>query len=491
MTPAFVSTRVGWIALAVALIAVLAMQVWAGLALRGLYADGAYYAQQLLFRDAFVVIEPSRLISQVLMQAPVVLAMRLGLNSPGAVALAFSLATNLMPLLLTLASIAVLPPGKRAYGLFPVFVFLAASMGAAVASVADGSAAAAYAWLLFLQVLFGRLTRLRLTGMLLLAAGTLRLHEAMAFLGPILAFACLWRCNSAETRTARAVLLLAALLITLGCAISIHDVLHPRLMANRSSFINDVVSARWLLPGGDQISLMALPGLIAVLALPAALLRPRLMTAAMVGIALIFLLLTILALTEPACPSATFAARNNACLLTAPAMVLLMIMRPRHAPSPAVAVLTAMLGLAITAADATATLGWLGYEGAMRAALASSHGVVAWPDALARLSAPQAEALQRFAWPWTTPLMSLWLSPGPALDAIIANPRSVAWQPFDPYAMQSILASGDAAATRPGFMALLKRDAFARAHACRFRSLSDRAIQTCGDSTFGHRVLSR
>jgi hypothetical protein len=181
------------------------------------------------------------------------------------------------------------------------------------------------------------------------------------------------------------------------------------------------------------------------------------MAPAMIGIAMIFLLLTSLALAEPVCPSAAFAARNNACLLTAPAMGVLLLARYRRPPSQAAALLTAMLGVAIAGADAAATLGWLGYEGAMRSALASSHGVVAWPDALARLPAPQALALQRFAWPWTTPLMSLWLSPGPAVDAIIANPRSVAWQPFDPYAMRSSLAARAVARTRPGFMALSSR----------------------------------
>jgi hypothetical protein len=177
----------------------------------------------------------------------------------------------------------------------------------------------------------------------------------------------------------------------------------------------------------------------------------------MIGIAMIFLLLTILALTEPVCPSAAFAARNNACLLTAPAMVALLLARHRRPPSSAAALVTAMLGLAVAGADAAATLGWLDYEGAMRSALASSHGVVAWPDALAHLPAPQAEALQRFGWPWTTPLMSLWLSPGPVVDTIIANPPGVAWQPFDPYMMRSTLRAGAVAKTRPGFMALLSR----------------------------------
>jgi hypothetical protein len=67
-----------------------------------------------------------------------------------------------------------------------------------------------------------------------------------------------------------------------------------------------------------------------------------------------------------------------------------------------------------------------------------------WQDALARLPLAQAEALQRFSWPWTAPLMSLWLAPGPQVEAIIANPGPAAWQPFDPSVMMRALRAADA-----------------------------------------------
>ena len=458
MASLFSSPRLGWLALALALSIILSVQIWAGVSLRGLYADGAFYAEELLLRHAFTIIEPSRWTSQVLMQAPVILAIWLGHGSPHAVALAFSLSTNLMPLALTLACLAVVPAADRAYALFPVLIFLAASMSAAVASVADGPTAAAYSWLLLLLILFGRLTRWRLGGILVLAAGAVRLHEAMAFLGPILSLACLLRCLSVNGRSARAMLWVAAALIMLGCAVAIHNVLHPQLAAHRTDFLQDLVSLRWLLPGGGRINVMALAGLVAILTLPLVMLGPALRTVAMRAMLIVFVALSMLALTVPPCPPAAFAARDNACLLTAPAMVLLLILRGEDWRLPVASMaFTAMLGLVIATADGAATEGWQSYVKAIRIALTTSHGVVPWDDALAKLPPPQAEAMLRYTWPWTTPLMSFWLAPGPMVTTLIANPSGVTWQPFDPEVMRGALEADGPALTRSGFVALLEQ----------------------------------
>ena len=311
-----------------------------------------------------------------------------------------------------------------------------------------------------LLIRFGPLKAWRLAAILLLAAGAVRLHEAMAFLGPIMAFACLQRCRAAQGRAARMILCLAAVLIAAGCAVGIHDVLHPRIAANRASFVQDLVSLRWLLIGDGQINMMAATGLLAVFMLPIAALPARARGPAMGAAAFLFMVLAILALVVPPCPPAAFAARNNACLMTAPAMLLLLVLRQRTRILPAGAVLTAtaltaMLGFAIAAGDGAATAGWLGYTQAMRTALASGRGVLPWRTALADLPPREAHAMSRYAWPWTTPLMSLWLAPGSRVATVIANPPGVAWQPFAPEAMQPALATAETPATRSGFIALL------------------------------------
>ena len=448
--------RFGWVALAAALAAILLAQIWAGIALRGLYADGAYYVEQILLRHSFAVVEHSRSTSEILTQMPAVLTMWLGQGRIHAVAVAFSLATNLMPVALTLACLAVLPSGDRAFGLFPVLIFLAASMSAAFASVADGPTAAAYCWLLLLLILFGRLTRWRLFGILLLATGALRLHESMSFLGPILGVACLWRYRSTTNRAARIVLLLATALIAGGCMIAIHDVLHPRIAENRTALVQDLVSLRWLLTGDGQINVMALAGLVGLLMSPVVVLRPYPRAIALTGSLLVFMALAIVAVAEPPYPAAAFAARDNACLLTAPAMVVLLLMRGRGWRLPATTPLfLAILGLTIAAADGTATAGWVGYTSAMRMALSTGRGIVPWRDAVAKLPVRQASALGRYAWPWSTPLMSVWLAPGPAITTIIANPPGVTWQPFNPEALRQTLARNDTPPTRRGVVALL------------------------------------
>ncbi|MCB8880333.1 hypothetical protein ACELLULO517_08820 [Acidisoma cellulosilytica] len=175
------------------LIAALALlfltQIWAGLALRGLFADGAFYAAHLWLARGFVIIEPSRLTAQILVQAPVVLGMRLGATRPQAVALLFSLSSTLMPLLLTGSAVLILPRSQRHLALIPLFVFLAGSMSSAFASVADGPFAAAYCCLLLLMVAVAPLSPARLGLILLLSIGCLRLYESTAFLGPLLACA--------------------------------------------------------------------------------------------------------------------------------------------------------------------------------------------------------------------------------------------------------------------------------------------------------------
>ncbi|MBW4022568.1 MAG: hypothetical protein HIU92_05405 [Proteobacteria bacterium] len=454
------SAHAAWGALAAALAALLLMQIWAGSSLRGLYADGAYYAEQLLLRQSFDVIEPSRWTSQMLMQAPVVLAMAAGWTSPHAVALCLSLSTTLVPLLLTLPCLVLLPRGERHYALFPIFVFLAASMSAGFASVADGPTAAAYAWLLLLLIIFGPLTPWRLAAILLLAAGALRLHEATAFLGPILAFACLERGRSEGARLVRAILGLSAILILAGCAVAVYDVLHPRVAANRASFVQDLMGLRWLLLDSHHVNMTAAIGVVGLIMLPIIALPGRARTIAMAAAGSLLMALAVPALVVPPFPPGAFAARNNACLMTGPAMLLLLTVRRRRPALPGgltvtATMLTAMLGITVAVADGADTAGWLSYTQAMTMALKDGRGVVPWETALAGLPPRQRQAMARYAWPWTTPLMSLWLAPGARIETIIANPPGYTWQPFDPEAMRPALAAADTPPSRSGFVALL------------------------------------
>lgn len=418
-----------------ALVLLGAAQIVAGLTLRGLYADGAYYAAELWRHQGFVIIEPARRTAQLLAQAPVVLAMHLGASSPRAVATAFSLSTNLLPLALTGATLWLLPHRQRAWGLYPLFVFLAFGMSASTASIADGVTASAYAWALMMLLLFASGTAWAGAALLILAVGALRLHEAMSVLGPLLCLAALHRAARTEDRAACLLALLVAVLLLLGTAQGLWDLRHPRLPANRGAFLADLLGLRWLWADGAP-NLMAVIGLAGLAALPFAHRVPiRWLSAA-------FGALALLAWLVPASPAASFAARGNACLASAPAMALLLWVRHRGGSPPGAAHLrlAAFLALALASADAAASWQWQHYTRAVQAVLTTEHGVIPWQDACGRLPPPARATCQRNSWPWTSPLMSLWLAPGGAVRGLIANRPDTVWQPFDPATLAPRLA---------------------------------------------------
>jgi hypothetical protein len=70
--------------------------------------------------------------------------MRLGVPTPHSVALAFSLATNLLPGLIMLLCLPVLPAGQRHFFIFPAFVYFAGTLSAQFASVTEGLVATSY-----------------------------------------------------------------------------------------------------------------------------------------------------------------------------------------------------------------------------------------------------------------------------------------------------------------------------------------------------------
>ena len=360
--------------------------------------------------------------------------MRLGATDPQAVALLFSLSTNLMPLLLTGLSFLVLPEQRRSCALLPIFIFLASSMSAAFASVADGPCAAAYASLLFLLLATAPLSKTRLGLILLLALGCLRLHEAMVFLGPFLVTACLLRMRATEGY--RSVILgLAALLIAAGSIQAGFDILHPRMPGNRASFVQDVAGLRWLWTSGG-INMPALAGLAAILILPAGFLPARQRFQTGLPAAILFTALAITAAILPAAPASAFAARGNACLIAAGAFGLFLAGQRfawrGQGFAPFAAFITALLTVTVTAGNLRADLDWMRYRTALQSELSRADGLIAFP--LAREQQPMAQnlALQRGSWPWTSPLMSLWLAPGGRVRSLLLNPPGVSWQPFDP-----------------------------------------------------------
>jgi hypothetical protein len=427
----------GWSALVAGLGLLFAAQVDAGVALRGLYADGVFYVARIYAHGGMAIVEPSRWTAQFIMQAPVATGMAFGLDGPRDVALLFSLSTNLVPLLLTATCFWPLPKGERWFFLFPVLVFLCGSMGSAFASVADGATAAAYAWVLLFLLRFAPLTAGHTAAILILSLGALRLHEAMAYLGPILTATCLrHRALATGTPYQRGLLVVAGLLV-LSSAIELGYIVLPHTPGNRASFVSDVLSLRWFFATEQGLNVPALLGLLGVAAVALAVWRP-LQWFALLGFAVVAAGVSVaVAVGElPAAPAAAFAARNNSALLSLPAMglCLLLARRPGRWPGGLACplLLGATLAFALAIVDFSATRDWRGYISGFDTALRTERGVVPLAQVVSRLPPAQADTFARFSWPWTSGLMSLVLAPESKIHTIIASPYTGGWEPMDP-----------------------------------------------------------
>ena len=122
---------------AVAASAILAIlvQFYAGASLRGLYADGAYYAVELAAHRAFTFLDPARATGGVIIQWPVV---HLGVETPHGFALVFSFITNLLPGLIILLCLQAMPTAERHFFIFPCFVYFAGILSGQFASHLEG-----------------------------------------------------------------------------------------------------------------------------------------------------------------------------------------------------------------------------------------------------------------------------------------------------------------------------------------------------------------
>jgi hypothetical protein len=427
--------RQAWALMLLALGLVAATQLQAGLALRGLFADGVFYTVRMLGHHGLAIMEPERGTAQLMVQAPVAIGMLLGLDDARKVALLFSLTTNLTPVLLTFTCLWVLPTEDRRFFLFPIFVFLGGSMGSAFASIADGATAAAYAWLLLFLLLFGPLTRCRHAAILLLSLGTLRLHEATAFLGPLLLIACLQR-RAIAPIIERGWLLVAAGLLAASSVLGLTFFLVPRSLGNRTSFLTDLLDLRWLFASGQGLNLPMALGLCGLLAAFVSCLRLLRQLSVIVFIVLAAGLTAAAVFGAlPSTPAAAFAARNNGPLLSLPAMALCLFLRrfPTSWPNTRAPLLIgATLAASLAVINLRATIDWSGYRNWFEASLPGDRSIIPWNKAVSELPSKKAASLDRFTWPWTNPLMSLVLAPPGPIGTVLANRSTTGWQPFDP-----------------------------------------------------------
>lgn len=413
----------------------------------GLFADGAYVLLKVIENEGFSAFQPARRFAHFLHQLPTIIALRLGVTDLYALTFTYGLTLHLLPLLVTMACYAVLPPGRKIFFVFPYLHFLAGTLASAMAPIAEAPVASAMFWLLLCLTLFGDSgLRSRLL-IVACAAGAMLLHEVYAFLGVVLTVAAVYRARRELRPGPRAYFYCLAVWFTVVAGVQVSHVVTPSHVGNRDTFVASFIEFSWLRVGlvPNMPAVLGLAALGAVAGAWALGIRrgrcmPRRLSRTM-GVA--FALAAIVAIGLPfysdyfIYPHSQFAARNESAFLSlALAAVLAMVLRADASGNRWVKCTpSGLIGW-----TAVGSLGWLFVAMSLwgrcvddaRSVLSSRAGLISWEQTLAVIPPSDRRLFSRFMWGWNHASMSMLLAPGGRVASLIDARPDVPWQPFDP-----------------------------------------------------------
>ncbi|MFT8657493.1 MAG: hypothetical protein ABF785_12445 [Acetobacter papayae] len=422
----------------------LCVQFYAGVMLRGLYADGAFFVTHIAAKQGLCITQPARSFSQLLTQWPVVVGMWLGKRSLYDIALGFSLSTNIMPGLFILVACFVLPSKERALAVFPVFIYFATILASQFASVTEGLVATAYFWLLLTLVAYGSFSlshKIIVSG---LALGCLRMQEGMIFLGPLLFLACLLRWKRETCLSCKVTLYFVALCGLASTVVAVGYAFYPVDAGERSSFLGSFLAFKWVynrgwLSGYGGVNLCAILGVMAVISIIIMTVRPLYRwTVFYVFLAASFVA-AVSSFVFPALvmPLTQFDARHNPTLFTVPAGILYLMMndnirlRKAMTARPVVGLVCA-LGVSVSIWHIAATREWVEFSADIAEVLETHQGLIPWESVLKTGDERQQRLLWSMSFPWTNPDFSLEILRRQSIDSIIVAPKNYyGWKPYD------------------------------------------------------------
>ncbi len=406
---------------------------WAVLTHRALYADGAYMFLRVLEQGGTVDVWVNRAFAHRLFQAPMVLAMKLGLRNLDALLFLFNLGCFL-PWLCSLWFCFQL--SRRWFWV----VLLSVALGygnAGFMAVGEHNLSHAFFWPVAFALLFCRpLTPFAAMVLVTCATVLIRSYEATLFLGPALAGLAIWRLwRHREAGWRRWVLLAAVGLLLAAGWVGLRGVMAPEAKRNFGDFQSGV----WDLlmhPSGPVIWSAAAALLLVLLYL-----RPRLLDrlppwllAAALGIACLAWALWPMLQATSVHPDLQhrFRVLNMAVPLGLLAALLLAQRRPQRFATarPVLATVAAALLALQSVWQLAATTQWWGYLGVFRGVLESNQGVVIFEDTPLATRHLGAQSTQ-FDWVWPLPSLSIVLAPGGQVRTLIVG-RNLKGRPFSP-----------------------------------------------------------
>lgn len=423
-----------------------AFGIVAAFELRPLFADGFYYLLRILhFGD--IMAAPARGTVELIRQWPLLAADALGMRDLDALAVIFGAAVQLAPLVLVALAWLPLPATRKWLFVFPLLHVAAGTMASSFVPITEGATAAAYFWLLLFCVIFAPLRGVAGLAVAVLAGGTILLHEAVSFLGPVLAFAALLRARDEASRGTRIALAVMAAWFAAVAALHVYFVLYPSHPANRAAFFEGLLHHYWAtgFEGSENLpALLGLGGLAGAAAIAALQAFPGETLKRAAGWAIVVALASVsaweigkaIAGGRTIAANAQFAARNHALLLSLPLGGIAVLVARAVAPRGAAVAQALAVGVVLTAGalawHAAALRQWSDYVGVFRRVLAAHSGYVAFADAVAPLPPAERRLMLAFSHGWLEPSISIVLSPGGDVRTIIGVRAPAQWQAFDP-----------------------------------------------------------
>jgi hypothetical protein len=402
---------------ATALVLMAALHV---LAARGMFADGAYFLFDILRHQGFWNYDPARVIAQVFNQAPLLAAIKIGIENTATLARFHTIGAVYVPIAMYLLAIYRVRHNPVMFGAFVLIIV-------AIYQNINFSMSGEYVFLyavataaLALLLQDDEPSVLDCSLIVVLAALSLRTYEAAVYLGPTLALACMLRFRLVSLPLKRGLLVAAAAVFLIGAGLAVISILHPGNPANFAAaaslamlfvnkqlivagFILATFAAYALLPHGSPrfVAGFAFVVSIAVSALPTLWSIPGIhyWTRTIVGGALLAISLGLIAWRF----SPLFRmARADILIIAGPVVALFISIIP----------------------DMHYTLKWSRFLGGFEAQVNSRTGLVP-------LASAHIPLVETFGWPWVYPTLSILLRNGPNF-AVIVNPDNKGWEPFDP-----------------------------------------------------------
>jgi hypothetical protein len=408
---------------------------------RGLVADGVDFFLGLLARPSPTTWDPPRAFAHVLVQWPLVLALRAGVTDLSTLLHVHSFGLYYLGPLQLILCYLIVPREKRTDLIWPVISLFAGSMNVWFVAVSESHVMTFIFWPLVMFMFHGRLDqKVRLIVFLSLVLASLRSYETMALQGVVLSGFALWRCRHGTRAGERILWGVIAGLFFLGVGIALHSILNPRDVINRDGLLRDMFRFT-----GTQLNDLNYPAILSIVALgllgvlffdSTVSRRTFRSLISIFATAAVFVALAPVLIPDSLRPIQQFQARAWIGFLPAALALAMIGLRWQNAQLSAVVFERALIVVGILAFSQItwqilATAQWRGYIEVFRAELSQNKGFI--PYELSPLLRQQdgIQVIRNLGSGWTYPSMSITLAPEGRVSAIFGA-RPGRYQMFDP-----------------------------------------------------------